>query len=212
MGAGPVLWFLSVQYFVVQVVVAAASTARYSWSENTISDLGDTRCGVYGGRSVCSPAHLVMNASFVMLGLTMVAGAALVGRELSAGRIATVGFACMGAAGAGTVLVGLFPENTVAGLHQAGAGLPFVLGNIGVIMLGSGLPRLPVGLRVATCLAGAVGLAGLLLFLSHAYLGLGIGGMERVTAYPQDIWLVVFGGYLLIRSTSPVRPGGCGAG
>ena len=25
--------------------------------------------------------------------------------------------------------------------------------------------------------------------------------MERVTAYPQDIWLVVFGAYLLMRST-----------
>ena len=142
-----------------------------------------------------------MNASFVVLGLTMLTGAVLVGRALAGGRLARVGFACMGAAGAGTVIVGLFPENTIAGVHAAGAGLPFVLGNGGLVLLGTGLPGLPVGLRVGTCLAGAVGLAGLPLFLSHAYLGLGIGGMERVTAYPQDIWLVVFGAYLLMRST-----------
>jgi hypothetical membrane protein len=206
---GPVLWLLTVQYFVVQVVVAGASSDPYSWSENTISDLGNTACGRYGGRPVCSPLHLLMDASFVMLGLTMSAGAVLIRRQLTAGipirgrigagRTATVGFAFVGLAGAGTVVVGLFPENTISGLHVAGAALPFVFGNTGVLVLGVVLRDLPAGLRGSTLAAGAVGLVGLPLFLSHAYLGLGSGGMERITAYPQDVWLIVIGAYLLLR-------------
>jgi hypothetical membrane protein len=205
--AGPVLWLASAQYFIVQVVVAGASTVGYSWSENTISDLGNTRCGVASGRPVCSPLHLLMNMSFAVLGLTMLAGAVLIARGLPGrSRTATAGFACLGLAGVGTVVVGLYPENTVAGLHAGGAALPFVLGNVGVLLLGAVL-RLPPWLRAATLSAGVVGLVGLALFLSHTYLGLGIGGMERVTAYPQDVWLILIGAYLLVRRAPPASAG-----
>ena len=200
--AGPVLWILSVQYFAVQVVVASAFRGGYGWSANTISDLGNTRCASYGGRPVCSALHLLMNASFVVLGTTMLAGAALLGRELAGdgSAAAKLGFAGLGLAGLGTIVVGLFPENTLAGLHQAGAALPFVLGNLGVLLVGLSVRCLAAGVRVATVAAGAVGLVGLGLFLSHSDLGLGTGGMERVTAYPQDIWLIGFGGYLVTRA------------
>jgi len=199
--AGPILWILSVQYFVVQVVVASRFRSGYAWSANTISDLGNTRCAGYGGRPVCSPLHSVMNVSFVVLGLTMFVGAVLLGGLLSGGsRTVTAGFACMGLAGLGTIVVGLFPENTVGGLHQAGAALPFVIGNVGVLVLGGSLGRLPRSLRTATLALGVLGLGGLGLFLSHTYLGLGTGGMERVTAYPQTVWLIAVGGYLLGRA------------
>jgi hypothetical membrane protein len=52
--AGAVVWVLTIQYFVVQVAVAVDWSHAYSWSENTISDLGNTRCGRYDGRPVCS--------------------------------------------------------------------------------------------------------------------------------------------------------------
>lgn len=197
--AGPILWLVSGQYFVVQVVVASAFKAGYEWGANTISDLGNTRCASYGGRTVCSPWHLLMNGSFVVLGITMLGGAVLLGRQLAGdgSRTAKLGFWCLGLAGLGTIVVGVFPENTVAGLHQAGAALPFVLGNVGVLLVGATVGRLPTGVRATTIGAGGVGLVGLVLFLSHAYLGLGTGGMERVTAYPQDVWMIAIGGYLL---------------
>jgi hypothetical membrane protein len=202
-GGGPVLWLLSAQYFLVQVAVAADWPSRYSWTGNTISDLGSTRCAAQSGRPVCSPLHLLMNASFVALGLTMLAGAVLIGRRVDSGsRAATTGFACLGLAGLGTIVVGLYPENTVAGLHAGGAALPFVLGNLGVVLLGIGL-RLARTLLALTFAAGVVGLIGLALFLSHTYIELGIGGMERVTAYPQDVWLIAIGAYMLARRVPP---------
>ncbi len=196
---GPLLWVLSAQYFAVQVVVAAAWKHPYDWAGNAISDLGNTGCARYSGRPVCSPLHLLMNASFVLLGLSMFAGAVLIGRRLADRASVRAGFAGLGLAGLGTVLVGLFPENTIGALHQAGAALPFVLGNLGVLLLGVFLEHLPTGVRALTLAAGAIGLVGLALFLVHAYLGIGLGGMERVAAYPQDVWLIVLGAQLLLR-------------
>ncbi len=50
---GPLIWMLSIQYYIIQVVVAMAWTSPYSLLRNTISDLGNTACGSYGGRFVC---------------------------------------------------------------------------------------------------------------------------------------------------------------
>ena len=43
---------------------------------------------------------------------------------------------------------------------------------------------------------GLVGLSALGLFLTHTYGPLGRGGMERVVAYPQTIWMILFGLYM----------------
>ncbi len=94
------------------------------------------------------------------------------------------------------MLVGLFPENTVSSLHILGAALPFLLGNIGLILLGLVLP-LPRFLRWLSIFFGSMALLALVFFMTNQYLGLGIGGMERIVAYPQTIWLIVIGFYLL---------------
>ena len=39
-------------------------------------------------------------------------------------------------------------------------------------------------------------LIALSLFASHMYLGLGAGTMERLAAYPETIWLIIFGTYM----------------
>jgi hypothetical membrane protein len=192
---GPVFWMLSVQYYVVQVVVASAWQVPFSLRFNTISDLGNTACGQYGQRIVCSPLHADMNGSFIALGVSMMIGSLLIYNEFKESRATAFGFGAMAAAGFGTLLVGLFPENTVSALHILGAGLPFFVGNVGLVVLGLKLP-VPKPLRLYTLVSGAVMLIALALFVAGVYLGLGIGGMERVVAYPQTIWLIVFGMYL----------------
>jgi hypothetical membrane protein len=195
---GAALYVASIQYFLAQLLVARRWSPPYSLARNTISDLGNTACGRYGGRLVCSPLHGVMNASFVVLGAAMVAGSALIwsghGRGGGAGRAAAAGLGLMGASGAGVVLVGLFPENSVPALHGTGAGLSFVLGNLGVIVVGWAFPR---PLRIYSAASGVVALAALGCFVGGRYLGLGEGGLERVVAYPQTAWLIVIGLYLL---------------
>ena len=45
--------------------------------------------------------------------------------------------------------------------------------------------------------AGLLGLAGLVCLATHAFFGLGVGGMERVTAYPFTLWIGCMGAWLL---------------
>jgi hypothetical protein len=52
---------------------------------------------------------------------------------------------------------------------------------------------LHTSLRVTALVAGLIGLSGTVLFLQRRYLGLGMGGMERVAAWPLLIFLAVAG-------------------
>ena len=192
---GPIVWFATLEYFVVQYLVAANWSTPYSLLRNPISDLGNTGCGVYEGRYVCSPQYWLMNFAFVALGVLMAAGAPLIHQEFREHRLAVVGFGGMAIAGVGTVLVGLSPENVNNTLHVLGAAGPFLVGNVALIILSCTL-ALSMGVRVLTGIAGGIGLVGLFLFALGVDLGLGQGEMERVAAYPQTFWLIIFGMYM----------------
>jgi hypothetical membrane protein len=202
---GPGLYISSVQYFLVQVIVAYDWPRPYSIGRNTISDLGNTRCGTYNDRFVCSPLHGVMNASFIVLGLAMTLGSLLLIRRFPGSRGALIGLAAMALSGIGVLMVGVFPENAVPRLHGTGAGITFLVGNASVIALGYFL-RLPAPLRIYSLLSGAVALLALGCFAKGYYLGLGEGGAERIVAYPQTAWLIVVGLYLLRGGATPGTP------
>lgn len=196
---GPILWISSLQYFIIQIVVANASATPFSWQKNPISDLGNTACAEYSARFVCSPQHDLMNFSFLLLGLTMVFGSVLIAQQYSKKQRA--GFYLLMLAGFGTILVGMFPENTIAGVHTLGAALPFLFGNIALIILGLHL-KLPRVLQVYTLASGLIALTALVFYLSHIYFGLSQGGVERLVAYPQTIWMIVFGVFLLRKNSA----------
>jgi len=198
---GPVVWLTSIQFFIVQVVVASGwKTPLYSWQLNAISDLGAAGCGLFDDdRFVCSPLHNLMNISLILLGIAMVIGSALLYSKLRRSR---VGFSLMALAGIGAILVGIFPEDTVFWAHIAGQDLAFVLGNIALIVFGLTL-RFPRWFRWYSIVSGVVALVALILFLSHNRFFLGLGGMERVVAYPLIIWLIVAGVYIAVRRPKP---------
>ena len=93
------------------------------------------------------------------------------------------------------MMVGFFPENSASTLHELGAAIPFVLGNVALIILARSF-KMPAILRWYFFLSGVMALLGLAAYASGHYLGLGEGGMERVVAYPQTVCLVVIGCYL----------------
>src|SRR5664279_2431952 len=124
---GGLLWVLAiVQYFLAQLVVAAAWSTPYSLQDNYISDLGNTDCGMFAlphGQPtyVCSPSHGLMNLSFVTLGVLAIAGAILLRRFGPTGRMASTAFYLWVISGLGKILVGLVPENTTITVHLVGA-------------------------------------------------------------------------------------------
>jgi hypothetical membrane protein len=198
---GPILYLAGIQYFAAQLLAALRWSPPYSISLDTISDLGNTACGTWNGRYVCSPLHDLMNASFIVLGVTMILGSVLTFHYFAKGRAAAAGFAAMAASGLGVVMVGFFPENSVPALHGLGAAIPFVLGNITLAVLALTL-EMPALLRAYSFLSGIIALLGLAAYASGHYLGLGEGGIERVVAYPQTVCLAVIGCYLIARNSA----------
>jgi len=186
------LYVSSIQYFLIQILVAQQWSPPYSIAYDTISDLGNTTCGTFNRRFVCSPWHSLMNVSFLALGAAMIGGSLLLRHQYARSRTGTAGFSLLAVSGLGVVLVGIFPENSVPALHGIGAAAPFVLGNIAIIVLGGILP-VPIVLRLYSFLSGAVALVALGCYATSHDLGLGEGGIERVVAYPQTIWLLIIG-------------------
>jgi hypothetical membrane protein len=194
---GPIFWIISLQYLIMQVVVASGwpNPPGYDWRANAISDLGNTACQPYSGRFVCSPQHVLMNISFIILGLTMVAGSWLIYHEFRRNRRSCYGFIGMAISGIGAVLVGAFPENVQGTFHAIGAFLAFGVGDSALILLAFTISMTKL-MRSYTLISGIVGLIGLGLYASGMYWHLGLGGMERVAGYPQTFWLIVFGAYI----------------
>jgi len=197
---GPLIFVSSSLYFFAQIAVAWVFQPPYSVVHNSISDLGSTSCGPYGGVEVCSPRHVLMNVALIFLGLVMASGSSLLYYEFSergrAERLAArAGFCCMAIGGAGTALVGVFPENTNHALHVTGAALAIGVGNLGIFVLGAVL-RLPESMRRYMLVFSVVSATALVLFASHKDFGIGAGTMERVAAYPETIWLISFGLYV----------------
>jgi hypothetical membrane protein len=212
--AGGVVWIIStVLYFVAQGYVASAwSRPRFSWTANYISDLGNTKCGLFsvphGSKYlVCSPRHTTMNVTFILVGILVIAGALLLRRFWPAGRRATWATTLFVISGVGKVIVGLVPENTRIGLHLIGA-LNVPIMAVGMILVSLSFIARDRSLAIVGILLAGISLLGFVLstageFSHHFYLGFGVGGMERISDYPTNLWLLLLG-VIVIASPSLV--------
>ena len=202
--AGGACWTAGVvQYAVAQVVAAAAWARPYGLTNNYISDLGNTAYGMFHVPHgtpyyVCSPDHGVMNASFAIFGVLTIAGALLLRRIWPTGRLARWALVLWVLSGVGKIIVGLVPENTHIGLHLLGA-LNVPLGSVAILLLSLAIRRTSRALSTTGIVVAVVELAGS--FLSTAgqyagsslYLGLGVGGAERLASYPGSLWMLLIG-------------------
>lgn len=195
----------AIQFFLVQAIVQLSWTTPFSLASNFISDLGNTACANYPPDSlsyVCSPWHGLMNASFIVLGLTKILGSALLWNAFPRGTARNAGMSLIALSGVGVIVVGLYPENVNGDWHRAGAGIDLVSGNLGIALVGVALwqERRQGLLALLSIMAGTVGLIALWLFVIERYGSLGIGGMERVAAYPVPLWLIMAGCHIGLRS------------
>lgn len=195
------------QFLVIHLIVQFAWPEPYSWSVNAISDLAAAGCGPWpgDGRYVCSPLHVWMNASFVLLGLLFVAGLALTGLLRSHG-LSWPSRVFLVLAGIGFVLAGLAPADVNEETHIVAALTIFFGGNLGLLYVERS-PRIVTSLPAApgALTLGAIGLVATALLLGQIYLVFGLGGMERLAVFPLLIWAVLIGIGLL---RSPVQEPG----
>jgi hypothetical membrane protein len=203
--AGGACWAVGViQYAIAQIVAAAAWSRPYSLKNNYISDLGNTACGMFHVPHgtpyyVCSPDHGLMNTSFVVFGVLTIAGAVLLRRIWPAGHLARWALVLWILSGIGKIIVGLVPENTHIGLHLIGAlGDPLI--SVAILLVSLAIRRTSHAIAVIGIVVAVVGLAGSVLSTggefagsSFSYLGLGVGGAERLASYPGSLWMLMIG-------------------
>lgn len=180
--------------------------SSYSLKNNYISDLGAANCGPFsgalgGGSShyACSPWHLVFNVGIVVLGLLLILAVLLLRTAFPARRSRTIGLGLLALAGVGSIGVGLFPEDVNITAHIVSSFLAFLPGSLALVVLGFAMFRDTRwdGFRAYTVLSGLVSLVALILFISGAYVGLGVGGMERLIVAPILLWSIVVGAHLV---------------
>jgi hypothetical protein len=198
---GAACWSLTIVYFAAQPIVAAVSEPPYSFSTKR----PNTGCGPFehpdGSFSyVCSPRHALMNMVFIAVGLMTALGAFLTRRTWPQRPSA---------------MVGPNPHRSSGGRCDHGRPgasrrKPCVTrrrrpvagtGQRGPASLGVASWRSHRRIAVFSLVCGSVGTAASVLWVSGSYLGLGSGGMERLTIDPLTIWTNVIGTVLLWRYT-----------
>ena len=200
---GAIAWLLTLQFFVVQGVVQSVWTTPFSLAHNMISDLARVTCGPLprapGIEIACSPWHALMNASIILNGLLIPAGAVLTRLLWPANRLMTLALVMIALTAPGHFMVGLFPSDTGPLGHVIGAGTILALGNPGMVLAGIAARRESRGPALVSLMLGLAGVVGTILFLFLIGLGIGLGGMERVAFYPLTIWCGIQGGVTLHR-------------
>jgi hypothetical membrane protein len=195
---GGALWVGCLQFFVAEAIAAAGFSGAYSFRRNYISDLGAVSCAGKG----CSQLHALMNASFVLQGVLIVTGAAVVWPLFPRGALSRLALGLIAASGLGVAIVGLAPEDSTPDWHYLGAAENLLFCNAGAALLGVALlheGRAPRAVGLLSLGFGLIGLAGLgALGVGHDF-GLGAGGVERFAAYPFPLWIAGMGAWLIGR-------------
>jgi len=178
--------FAGTTQFAIGLIIAEAVDPTYSVRFNNISDLG-VRAG--------AP---IFNGSIILLGLTILLTSWYLYRAFKDRILMTL----ILLAGIGAIGVGVFTEAFEV-IHTVASFITFVFAAISTIVafriLRPPLSYLSIPLGVASLVA-------LGLFASGNYLGLGVGGMERMIVYPVLAWGIGLGGHLLGLSAAEKTP------
>jgi hypothetical membrane protein len=182
---GALAWLLTLQFFLVEVIAQARMIAPYSRSANTISVLGATD----------SPAHRLMNASFLAMGALIAAGALWL-RPALRGRAGDIAPPLLSLAAVGVMIVGIFPRDVHPLPHAVGVVAYLVGAGFGLITLAYAVRPRSEALGTVLALLGVVSVAMSIFFIAGVTQYLGVGGTERAAGYPLPIALAIAGAAL----------------
>ena len=172
-----ILLILGAVQFVLAMVIAESIQPGYGIADNYVSDLG------------VGNSALLFNCSIILLGISICMSAYLIFQKFKNAPFSVLFFL----GGIGTMGVGIFPETT-GSIHLTFALVAFLCGGLSMI---ASYAIIKKTLGMISIALGVISLSALILFITHVFLGLGPGGMERLIVYPELLWCVALGGYLL---------------
>lgn len=197
-------------FFIGQAITQFSTATPYSIKNQSISSLGITVCENFKEPQtqqqfyVCSPLHLVMDATFILTGLlTMLATTLVISPLWPKGKARSVGVFLIFFGGIEEVVAGFSPLNLNPFLHSLSGGLAITALNIGMLLLGFAAIKShrPLGCYALTW--GTIGMIGFFMSGASPYVWLGYGGWERVAGYAFPLWGISMGAYWLTQLKLP---------
>ncbi len=184
-NAGLILFLAGVQ-MIICLMLAEATYPGYSISENAISDLGVGPTAPYW----------IFNGSVFIFGLMAIYAGYLLdteyGKRLNAIMLVIAGIGAMG--------VGVFHEDLGA-IHVLMAFLAFFFGGLAAIL---SYKMVKPPFAYVSIILGFITIAFLVMIGLGVHSWIGFGGVERMVFYPEMLWAVGFGGYLMGSSDGMV--------
>ncbi|MEV6071568.1 DUF998 domain-containing protein [Nocardia sp. NPDC052001] len=180
-----IAWTLTFAYLAAELTVAIAWKTGYSFRYDTISDLGVTACTP----SMCSPLHLLMNSTFVALGLITIVGAIGFRDYIPHGPRQWSIIALAIVIGLSTAATGVFPSNDGILVHGLAVMPAFVSRHVVLVLLSIWLWRRRRLVAMWSAVCASTGLTGTVLLT----IGIQVGITERLVFYPLPTWMAVTG-------------------
>jgi len=181
------LFVVGVVEYILAIIISEAIHPGYSVGRQYLSDLGDW--------SLVGNSALIFNTSVILYGLFVIVGACFIWRGFRNGLFASL----LAINGVGSVVLGLVAQNISPLVHSDFALVAFFAVAISAIVSHK-FVKSPFS--QASVVLGAVSFLAIVLFVlghrsSVAFLGIGIGGMERFIVYPTLLWMLGFGAHLI---------------
>lgn len=181
--AGSLLFIGSIQ-FILSLILSEVLYPSYSASSQTISSLG------------VGPSAIVFNSSILLLGIMGLIGVYFHHQVYKLNLFSIL----LGLAYIGAIGVGIFTESpSTFSLHVIFSFMAYLFGGLAAIASYK-LQKQPMS--TFSVFLGASSLLAIIILASGNYLGLGLGGIERMVAYPLLLWLVGLGSYLITKNES----------
>lgn len=185
LGAAGALLLLAGTVNVIFNMVSEGTYPGYNLGTNALSDMG----------AIGSPTFLLWNGQLLVTGILSFIGVVIFLRSsaLPIPNIRTA-WVLYVLPPLGSIIVSLFPENSILAIHAVGAFMVFIFGGLGSIYAYR-FTKSPF--RYLSVLLGAVSLLAISLFGIPSVVGFGVA--ERLVVYSFNIWTICFAGYLMSR-------------
>ena len=183
------LGFVGITQIILAIIICEALYSGYSIGQQYISDLGNW--------SLAGNYAAIFNVSLVLAGTLGIASAYFIHkafRNKLFTSLLLVNTFC-------NIPMGVFSEDISMPMHGISAVIGLFFG-LGATFMSSKFVRSP--LSYAPIILGGMILLVIILQASGLYLGLGLGGIERLEIYPSLLWGLAFDGYLIGESGNMV--------
>jgi len=181
------LGFAGAIQFVLAVIICEAIYSGYSVGQQYISDLGNW--------SLAGNYAAIFNVSIVFAGAFGFASAYFIQQAFKNrlfSSLLMISTFC-------DVLIGVFAEDISMPMHGISSLISLICG-LGAGFMTYKFVKSP--LSYAPIILGGVIIVAVVLQGSGNYLGLGLGGIERLEIYPSLLWGLVFDAYLIGESSN----------